>query len=364
MAAKLAFVAACLGLVAVASGSFLGNSPTKKHALRKRVLNHVTKMSLSAKHIDKHNIKHAVDHVDKHTVESKAAAVMKLLKSFNVRGLDPDDLTEMESTIEMLVTQGDDPATKLAVKEMYSFIKHTMIPNRERSHAADQKWIDTRFAELKKCHWNHQMKVDMNVHAKVDSAADHKEDYQDSVAKHGECLGVLEGKELVRDAYCTSTPDAKKRCHCDGRLTGFNLMPVDCSDAPKVTPKDKKCCDAYVAHAKHSFDCENAKYDAKYAKIQHKLIMSKVCKDYDRCYAAQYKTYELAEKAVKETEKLRSWTMLYKIQCLVGEFDKGKVTKEEAQACKDKHYEEKHIEYPSVTAKAECNPEVDAHTPI
>merc|ERR1719326_520439 len=209
------------------------------------------------------------------------------------------------------------------------------------------------------------MKVDMNLHAKVDIVVDHKEDYTDSVVKYGECLGVLEGKALVRDAYCTGTDDAEKRCHCDGRLTGLSSHPVDCTGAPEITPKDKKCCDAYVEHAKHSFECDNAKYDAKYAQMQHKIIMSKICKQFDTCYASKSELYANAERNVKTSEKLRSWTGIYKIKCLIGAFDKeGKVSEEEARACKDKEYVVKGIEYPTVPPKAECSPEVDAHSPL
>jgi len=330
MAAKLGFVAACLGLVALASGSFLGSARPK--------------MSLEE----------AIKHVDEHIAQEHMW-----------KGLEPEDLNTMESTIETLVTKGDDPATRLAVKTMYSFITNTMIPNREKSQANDQSWLNSQFEGLENCHWDHQTKLDMNLHAKVESAADHKKHYKDSVAKHGECLGVLEGKKLVTDAYCAAVEDVEKLCHCDGRLVGLGSHPVDCKGAPKIAAKDKQCCDAYVEHAQHRAGCENAKYDAKYAQMQHKIIMTKVCKDYDTCYAARSRSYAVTEKSVKTAEELRDWTMLYKIQCLVGAFDKdGKVSQEEAQACKDKKYVVEGIKFPEVPAKAECNPEVDAYSPV
>ena len=49
----------------------------------------------------------------------------------------------------------------------------------------------------------------MNVHAEVAAAEDHKEDYKDGLAEHGECLSVLDGKRMVKDAYCAAVSDAK-----------------------------------------------------------------------------------------------------------------------------------------------------------
>jgi len=327
MAAKLGFAVACLGLVAFASGTFLKATPSK------------LVMGLPTQDV--------------------GAGILDSLALFNKNDIQHDDVEEMETALEKLVTKGDDPATKLAVKTMHSFIEKTLIKNRERAQAADQKLLDSSIQALKHCGLDRKVQVDMNIANKVNIANEHKEDYKDTLAKRGLCLQTLDGKKLVAQAYCSNV-EADKTCVCDPQLNGVlskfaDRLDANCAKDHEIAKENKKCCDAYVEHAKHDAECDNHKNDAQFAQKQHKLIMSKVCKVYDTCYETRSKEYALVLKQVKKGEETRDWKSLYRIRCLVKAFDsEGKVSKDEAKACKDKEYDTQAIEYPSVPAKDEC----------
>lgn len=326
MAAKLGFVAACLGLVALASGAFLSTPPVNK-------------------------------------LVAQGPAIMNTLAAFDSKGLEAKEIKEMESAIEALVTQGDDPATRRAVKMMNDFILKTMIPNREKMQATDQETVDTRIAALKGCSSQMEKHEEKSFDWRSDTAADHKDDYQDAAIQHGQCVDILEGKKLLKETYCATVEDSQKLCQCDGRMGNYiaplGLTPVDCSDAPEIPQASKQCCDAYVAHAKTQAECTNHKADKDFATKQHKIIMNRVCEDYDTCYDTALKNYNTAEKAIKNAEATRGWGTVYHIQCLVSAFDKnGKVSPAESQACKDKDYEIKKVEFPTVPSKEHCTDEI------
>jgi len=355
MAAKLKFAAACLGLVAFASGAFLGTSP-KKLGIEDPAFTTWTTKDLEQ--LGSSNL----DSLEGAWLDSKVQ--LSELK-FESKGMEPKELEDMESAVEMLVTNSDDPATKLAVKHMTDFIEKTLIPNRERSQALDQKNLDLKLEALHACHLDEVQKNDMNVYGSIDTAKDHKSDYQDSLAKHGECLGVLESKELLKDAYCATVEEGEKICKCDKRLVNLGVQrPASCpelSEQKEIAPEHKECCDAYVAHEKHNHDCQNHMMDKEFARKQHKIIMSKVCDQYDTCYDEKYKSYTATEKFVKTAEMLRSWKTVSRIQCLIAAFKNGKVSPEAAQACKDRQTISEGIKYPeTVPPKEDCNPNVDA----
>merc|ERR1719359_192735 len=191
--------------------------------------------------------------------------ILDSLSLFNKDGLQEEDVDDMETAIENLVTKGDDPATKMAVEHMANFIEDTLIPNREWSQAKDQKWLDRSITALKNCGLDRKMQVDMNIHANVDTAKEHKEDYKESLAKRGLCLETLDGKKLVRDAYCSHV-EADKTCRCDARLSAVlsmfaERMDANCDKDHEIAKENKKCCDAYVEHAKHDDECNNHKND-------------------------------------------------------------------------------------------------------
>jgi hypothetical protein len=272
---------------------------------------------------------------------------------------DDKELEDMEIHIEELVTEGDDPATKIAVKQLNKLIVETLIPAREHSQAADQAQLNKEMAALERCHYKEQVKSDMNVYDKLESADDHKADYKSDRAKHGMCLEILEGKKMVKEARCHAIEDVKEVCHCDTRMVEFfGQRNVDCDSHPGISSENKECCDAFYEHERHNADCQRHHMEAQYAEKQHGIIMGKLCDTYEKCYDEKVKVYQNSEKLAKEDETRRSWKTLYKIQCLVAKFENGKVSKEEAQACKDYKYEVTGIKYPTVPAKEECKADV------
>jgi len=336
MAAKLVFAAAMLALVGLTSANFLATSPKKMLVQRNRRMGKANATAAMA--------------------QSMISGIMQTLELFDHTGLAPDQLDTMSMTIEGLVTENDDPATKIAVKSMSSFIVDTMIPNRLKSQALEQKRLDSHLKAVKNCHLDTQVRQDMNVYQDLKTAKEHKEAKAENTVKHGECLNVLEGKDLVTTAYC-SGKDAEKICHCHPEMVlHFGSRGENCAIAPEIDPVNKKCCDSYAEHHKHKLDCQNAQLAAEFADKQHTIIMDKVCRKYDECYKVHVKTLEDDEDLIKKSEKLRSFPMLYRIKCLVGKFDQnGKLSKEDAEACKDKKYDVKGIEYPTVPAKdPEC----------
>jgi len=321
MAVKMIAVGA--GLVATASGAFLGVHP-KSHK--------------------------NVEQMRAQWQEGNTIEAVRQMSMSDVDSTPEKEVEEMVDTIETLVSEGDDKTSKLAkehlMKYMNELVVNTMIPNRLRAQAADQAQLDASVKKLKNCHIDRHVLRDMNVHAEVAAAEDHKEDYKDGLAEHGECLSVLDGKKMVKDAYCASVSDAKDVC---------------ANDQLKSLSVNQKCCDANAAYDKHKLTCQTGKSNAQYASKQHEIIMTKVCGNYYTCYDTQKKDYQVTEKSVKTAFDHRSWASLYRIKCLVGEYKKTKgLTAAASKACKTQKHDIKQIDYPEVPAKADCATEVDA----
>lgn len=274
--------------------------------------------------------------------------------AFEVEDLEEKDIKEMETAVEKLVTKGEDKSTKLAVKQMSTQLDG-MIAKRKKAQKADQARLDKSHKALENCHLDEKTKRDMNVGEAVSNAEDHKDDHKDSKADHADCLEVLEAKDLLRKAYCAKVKDSEKLCKCSASMTKFFGAKPECKDAPAVPKESQKCCEAYTEHAKHEAKCKNHKSEGQYAKKQHNIIMDKVCDAYECCYKTNLKAYTATEKSVKDAEKQRNWAALYRLKCLLSEYEKGKVSKAQAKKCEDAKVDVKDIEYSKVPAKAKCD---------
>jgi len=284
--------------------------------------------------------------------------------AFEAEDLEEKDIKELEAEVTKLVGKGEDKSSKLAVKQMSAQLD-TMIVNRKKAQIADQAKLDKSHKALENCHLDEKTKRDMNVGRAVESADDHKDDHKDSKVDHADCLEVLEAKDLLRQAYCAKVKDSEKLCKCSPSMTKFFGAKPECKDAPAIPKESQKCCEAYVYHAKHEAKCKNHKSEGQYAKLQHNIIMDKVCDAYECCYKTNLKSYTATEKSVKEAEKQRNWATLYRLKCLVGEFEKGNngssgsspaiVSGKQAKACKDEKHDIKPIRYSKVPAKAKCD---------
>lgn len=330
MAAKLKFAAACLGLVAFASGAFLGTSPKKLGTdpeLEGSAMNNLQSAEIAEKYV----------------------------------GMQEKDLEEMENTVELLLTgaKKDDPATQVAVKHMAKFIENTLIANRERAQKLDQEKLDLKLQALHACHLDQVRKTDTNTHGTIDVAMDHKDDYNEHLAKHGDCVGILESKALLKNAYCSTMDDAEKICSCDERLVN-TIHTTKCHGDSKILDEHKTCCDAYVEKKLHEVKCQEHMANKEFARKQHKIIMTKVCKQYDQCFDSRLQALTATEKSVRQAEQMRSWKTVSRLQCLIKAWKAGEVSKQEAQACKE-HDVPEGIQYPKdVPVKATCNPDVAA----
>jgi len=165
------------------------------------------------------------------------------------------DFQDIERNIEKLVTSGEDPATRSAVKQLSATLIRTIIPIREEQMSIDQIKIDRLVGDIKHC-----------------------------------------------------SPEEKQRGH--------------------------------------------AELDERSSAVkEHK---ANFCDDYSACYKKEVQRYKDAEKKVKVRDDHRSLKTLYSIKCLVNAFDKGKVSKEEAKACKDKKYAQLTVRYPEVPSQEPC----------
>lgn len=99
---------------------------------------------------------------------------------------------------------------------------------------------------------------------------------------------------------------------------------------------------------------DQVKIDRLVADIKHCSPEANLCDDYSACYEKGVQRYKDAEKKVKVRDDHRSLKTLYSINCLVNAFDKGKVSKEEAKACKEKKYARLTVHYPEVPPKEAC----------
>jgi len=320
MAAKMIAVSA--GLVATASGAFLGVHPkSHKNVAQLRAqwqegntIEAVRRMSMS--NVDSKSEKEIVDMVD--TIENLAS------------GGANENLMEKEKLM----------------KYMDELVVKTMIPNRLKAQAVDQAQLDSSVKKMKNCHIDRHILRDMNVRAEVAAAEDHKEDYKDGVAEVGQCLSVMDGKKMVKDAFCSKVSDAKDVC---------------ANDQLKSLSVNQKCCDAKAAYDKQFHTCQTSKTNAQYFSKQHEIIMTKVCGNYYTCYDTQKRDYQVTEKRVKTAFDHRSWASLYRIKCLVGVYKKTNgLSVEAAKGCKTQKHDIKQIDYPEVPAKADCATEVDA----
>lgn len=281
-------------------------------------------------------------------------------------GATGDELEDTGNSIEELVTQGDDPVNQFAVKHLSKYIVETLIPNRLHQKAADQARLDQKAKAVKMCHLDKRVKSDMHLWDKLNTVEDHKDDYEDNMQKHGICLEVLEGKDMVKNAYCASVKDYKDVCHCHEKMVKRfgqrGCTYVDnaiATPAEEIAPEHRECCDAFYEHEKKRSQCKNAKNDAAYAEKQHGIIMGRLCNTYDKCYDKNMQSYKWSEELAKKNEAHRSWPILTRIHCLVDEFKTGKVSHDAAKACKEKKVDPKKlIVYPKVPAKAECQEEV------
>jgi len=286
-------------------------------------------------------------------------SIMTNLANFGSQGMSDDELDNMETAVESLVTGGDDAATKIAVKQLQMFITNTLIPNRKRSQQADQKVLDAQFQRLRNCHIDQQIKRDAVASQKVAIAEDHKDDYADSMAGYGGCLEGLDTKALLRDAYCHAVDDVAKACHCETKMVErFGERNVDCSKVPQVSASNEKCCNAHFEYEKHGADCSELRMEASYAKKQHKIIMSPLCNQYEACYDKQLELYQNTLHVVKEGEKHRSWATIQRMQCLFEKFKKGKVAQPDNKSCKDQVHVVEHISYPTIPEKEVCQTRV------
>jgi len=269
-------------------------------------------------------------------------AISSSLAAFDSQSLSPMELEEMGSSIEKLVTKGDDDATRGAVKTMSDFVVKVMIPNRMRSQKDDQVQLQSKLKALEHCHLDKGVQNDMNLAEKVDRAKGHQTDYTGSKVEHGSCLEVLEGMALVEQAYCHSFEDATRACE------SRHLS------SEKMNSIATQCCDAQNQTQRQRTKCEGSTIDIQYAKKQHNIIMNKVCEDYDSCYKTNLKAYTDFETIAKTHEETRSWSELLRVKCLVEKFKDGKVTREAARACKDNKHKINGVDYPAVPGKAEC----------
>lgn len=304
-----------------------------------------------------------VGHVSSLTVD---LPTQKKLVSFLSKAMDdpdamaPTELAGMEAEIEMLVTKGDDPATKIAVEQMSDFVVKTLLPQRERSAKADQEMLETHAEQVKMCSPENFRKMDMNFHEDMEMAKMHRDNYQKHSAEHGGCLNVAEGKKMVRDARCAKIENYEEACK----------LPIPKADKEekfqkklqmkKTTEEEtQECCDAHKAHEDHTNECKSSATEAEYASKQHELIMTRVCQQYDDCFTSKSELYGQIEKRVHAHEKRRNWHELYTIKCLVNTFRNGKVAEDEAKKCKTKQYPEApEIKFPQSPVKQECKVKV------
>jgi len=297
---------------------------------------------------------HPVKNVKKLRAQWQEGNIIEAVRQMSMSNIDsksPDELEAMVDTIQTLATEGDDKTTKMAKKQLIEFMNNLvvkkMIPGRLRAQKADQARLVASVKQLENCHMDEKALRDMNVGAKVAAAEEHKDDYKDSMAERGECLSVLEGKALVRDAYCASVSDAKDVC---------------ANDQVKSLSVNKKCCDARAAYDKHHTGCNTDKANSQFASKQHSIIMKKVCANYYTCYDTKKKDHVFVEKSVKAAFDHRSWAALYRIKCLVVEFKKGdgSVSAAASKNCKNTKKDIQEIDYPKVPEKEDCAHKVDA----
>lgn len=253
------------------------------------------------------------------------------------KGLGPEELTGMEDAIETLVTKGDDESTRAAVAQMSDFIVKTLLPNRERARQTDQKLLDSSFKELQECSLDRARMNDMHLDEKMSRANSHRSNYHKYLGKHGECMSVLDGKKLLRDARCHGVDNLKETCH------------------EAVPAKTKECCDDHHAYEAQSDKCENSKTEADYSQKQVKIVMTDVCNQYSKCYDNNSKKFNEVEKRVKASDARREWHTLYRIKCLVDEFKTGKVSQTAAKDCKEKDYGINQMKYPETPTKETCS---------
>jgi hypothetical protein len=295
----------------------------------------------------------------------KAASVGSIVTSlanFGSQGVNEKELENMEVAVESLVTKGDDDATKLAVKQLQMFVTGTLIPNRKRSQKADQEIVEVQFQKLMSCRLDHQIKQDAAAGHQVSIAQDHKDNYMDAMAEYSSCLEVLDGKTLLRDAYCHGVDDVEKSCLCESkRSKHVGERNIDCSSrVPEGLTSSKKCCDAQFEHEKQSASCTNLKLKASYAQKQHEIIMSPLCKQYESCYDSKLKLYQDTIESVKKEEKHRGWGTVYHMQCLFDKFGKGKLAQSDTKSCKDKQHTVEGISYSTIPEKQMCQTVVSA----
>jgi len=277
------------------------------------------------------------------TYEVDVNQILTSLTAFDSKGLDDKELDDVETSIQSLVTKGDDPVTRLAVKELADFMSKTVIPNRMKRQQQDQIQLDAKMAELNHCDLEEKAKRDALHASRLQQAKQHKEDYQDSMASYGECVEELDSKALLKDAYCHSI-DEKKVCKSDAAIAAEN----------------QKCCDSYAEQEKHHAACLKAHLDATYASKQHRAIMGNLCDVYGKCYDTKLKAYQAIEKHMKQRESHRAWGTVFRIECLIAAYETGKVSESRATACKEKRADHQGMVFPSIPVKDMCYPQVHA----
>jgi hypothetical protein len=265
----------------------------------------------------------------------------------------PQEIQDMESTIEALAANGENPAHNKAIKQLLEFLVETIIPNRERQLKFDQEQLDSESNDIKQCSVTKVQKSDMVLNEKMDRVADHKENYVQSTVKFGDCKNVEEAKGLVKDAHCHSVQDAETVCSCHDDIVKVVGPRGNCTGS-SIKPDLKECCDKFAAHKLHQIECQNLQHEIHYAQRQSALIMQKICADYSTCFDEQTKEYKDVEHIVKGNEERRSLKTLYTMQCLVHTFEGENSTEQEVRACKEKKYDVKTIKYPETVAKDSC----------
>jgi len=262
--------------------------------------------------------------------------IMSSLTALKTRSLSHEELTKMEASVQALVRREDPEvdaaATEVAIAQMQT-ICDTLIPSRKAAQDEDQKTLDDWMKKLKSCETNKTQALELG-----DLSSDMKQNYEDGLKDHADCLEIEEGKKLLVDTYCAE-------------------VDVDTVCSGTVADENKQCCSTHTEHQEEKARCVQIKKDYDEAAQQREQIITKACTDYDSCYDRQLASYEAVEKRVESAEDGRAWNSLYKIKCLLEAFKTAdaagrEVTDEETAAC-DEEQEVPKIVYQEVPGK-EC----------
>jgi len=279
--------------------------------------------------------------------------ILGSMKVFESKGLTPGALEAMEDAIELLVTSGDDAGTKAAVKQMNLFIGKARA-RRVRAQSFDQKQIDSHVESIKSCSLEKAKLSNASLGANMTYAKKLKVDHKEHAGAHADCVFVEEAKDLLKDSVCGGVKNVDKECRCHSKITEKVGVRPECMNITKHPANGKKCCDAYANLVVHRAECTDKKANMDFAHRQRTLLLRKLCTNYGKCYSEKVKAYVAVEKKVQFNENNRQWVALYRIQCLMDSFEKGKVTKTTAKTCKEQKYKVPAISYPKTPAKDEC----------